>query len=88
MPSKHEIVGSIPTEGKKFFLSVAARWLRTRPIRIDGVEDTPKTVVVDTLIKDLLADCARHRVANTALVASLTGAEDIHGRTPKKPKIS
>jgi len=67
---------------------VAARRLRARTIRIDGVEDTPKTIVVDTLIKDLLADCARHRVAHTALVTSLACAEHVHRRTPKKPKIS
>jgi len=67
---------------------VAARRLRARTIRIDGVEDTPKTIVVDTLIQDLLADCARHRVTNSTLIASLASAEYIHGGAPKKPKIS
>lgn len=63
------------------------RWPRARPIWIDGVEDAPKTILIDALLQNLLADGARHGVAHRGLIASLASAKHVHRSTPKTLKI-
>jgi hypothetical protein len=67
---------------------VDSRRRRAGAIRINGVEDTPKTILIDTLLQEFLADGARPRMADTVLIAALSSAEDIHCCTIKKFDIT
>ena len=68
--------------------SVKSRRFRTGSIRIDRIEDTPKTIYVNALLQKLLADRTGARVANAILITALSSAEDIHCCTIKKFDIT
>lgn len=68
--------------------SVDTRRCRTRSIGINRVEDTPKTVHINTFLKKLLADRAGARMADTVLITALTSPKDIHCCAIKKFDIT
>ena len=68
--------------------SVDSRRCRTGSIRINRIEDTPKTIHINTFLQKLLADRAGARVADTILITALSSTEDIHCCTIKKFDIT
>ena len=65
-----------------------SRRRRARSIRINRVEDTPKTIHINTFLQKLLADRAGARVADAILITALSSAEDIHCCAIKKFDIT
>lgn len=65
-----------------------SRRRRARSIRINRVEDTPKTIHINTFLQKLLADRAGARVADAILITTLSSAEDIHCCAIKKFDIT
>jgi hypothetical protein len=67
---------------------VKSRRFRTGSIRIDGIEDTSKTIHINTFLQKLLADRAGARVADAILITALASPKDIHCCTIKKFDIT
>ena len=67
---------------------VDSRRRRTRSIRINGIEDTPKTVLIDALLQEFLADWTRSRMADAVLITALSSSKHIHCCTIKKFDIT
>ena len=65
-----------------------SRRRRTGAIRIHRIEDTPKTVLIDTFLQEFLADWTRSRMADTVFVAALSSSKHIHCCTIKKFDIT
>jgi hypothetical protein len=65
-----------------------SRRRRARSIRINRIEDTPKTIHINTFLQKLLADRAGARVADAILITALTSPKDIHCCTIKKFDIT
>ena len=65
-----------------------SRRCRTRAIRIHRIEDTPKTVLIDTFLQEFLADWTRPRMADTVFIAALSSSKHIHCCTIKKFDIT
>jgi len=67
---------------------VDSRRRRTGAIRINGIEDTPKTILIDTFLQEFLADWTRPRMADTVFIAALSSSKHIHCCTIKKFDIT
>jgi hypothetical protein len=67
---------------------VDSRRRRTRSIRINGIEDTPKTVLIDALLQEFLTDGTRSRMADAVLITALSSSKYIHCCTIKKFDIT